>query len=211
MDNSILNNEVHLDGYEKIRKDRYTNGRNGGGVCVYVRNNLNYRIRNDLMHENLEFLIIEISKPRSKPFLVGTWYIPPNSQRELLNLFEDSIERIDTENSELYLLGDLNCNLFSHDHDTNTSDVVHIMDLYDLTQLITEPTRITPVSQTLIDLCITNYPEKISASGVLTLGISDHSLIYIVRKSAHPKLTTKIIKRKNLEKEHFKIFLFFTC
>ena len=56
--------------------------------------------------------------------------------------------------------------------------------------------------QTLIDLCITNYPEKISASGVLPLGISDHSLIYIVRKSAYPKLTTKIIKRRNFK--HFK-------
>ena len=89
MDNSILNNEVHLDGYEIIRKDRYTNDRNGGGVCIYVRNNLIYRIRNDLMNENLEFLMIEISKPRSKPFLVGTWYRPPNSQRKLLNLFED--------------------------------------------------------------------------------------------------------------------------
>ena len=93
-----------------------------------------------------------------------------------------SIERNDTENSELYSLGDLNCNLLSHDHDTNTYDLVDILDLYDLTQLITEPTRITPVSQTLIDLCITNYPEKISASGVLPLGISDHSLIYMPKK-----------------------------
>ena len=118
LDNSILNNEVHLDGYEIIRKDRYTNGRNGGGVCIYVHNNLNYRIRNDLMNENLEFLMIEISKLRSKPFQLGTWYRLPNSQRKLLNLFEDSIERIDTENSELYLLGD--CNLLSHDHDTNS-------------------------------------------------------------------------------------------
>ena len=49
------------------------------------------------MNENLEFLMTEISKPRSKPFLVGTWYRPPKSQRELLNLFEDSIERIDIE------------------------------------------------------------------------------------------------------------------
>ena len=64
-----------------------------GRVCIYIRNSLNYRIRNDLMNDNLEFLIIEVSKPRSKPFLVGTWYRPPNSSRDLLNLFEDTIER----------------------------------------------------------------------------------------------------------------------
>ena len=39
---------------------------------IYIRNSLNYRIRNDLMNDTLELLIIEISKPRSKPFLVGT-------------------------------------------------------------------------------------------------------------------------------------------
>ena len=71
----------------------------------------------------------------------------------------------DTEDSELYLLGDINCNLLSQDFDTHTSDLVNILDIYDPTQLITEPTRITPVSQTLIDLCITNYPEKLVLLG----------------------------------------------
>ena len=109
---------------------------------------------------------------------------------------EETIERIDAEDSELYLLGDINCNLLSLDFDTHTSDLVNILDIYDLTQLITEPTRITPVSQTLIDLCITNYPEKISTFGVLPLGISDHSLVYIVRKSTYPKTTAKTIKEE---------------
>ena len=96
------------------------------------------------------------------------WYRPPNSSRDLLNLFED-IERIDAEDSELYLVGtDINCNLLLQDYDnTYTSDLVNIFDIYDLTQMITEPTRITPVSQTLIDLCITNHPEKNCTSGVL--------------------------------------------
>ena len=194
-DTTILNNEIHLSGYEIIRKDRYVNGRNGGGVCIYIHNSLNYHIRNDLMNDNLEILIIEISKPRSKPFLVGTWYRPPNSSRDLMNLFENTIERIDAENCELYLVGDINCNLLSQDYDTYTSDLVNIFEIYDLTQMITEPTRITPVSQTLIDLCITNYPEKISSSGVLPLGISDHSLIYIVRKISYPKTAAKTIRR----------------
>ena len=201
LDTTILNNEIHLSGYEIIRKDRYVNGRSGGGVCIYIHYSLNYHIRNDLMKDNLEFLIIEISKPRSKPFLVGTWYRPPNSSRELLNFFENTIESIDAENSELYLVGDIKCNLLSQDYDTYTSDLVNIFDIYDLTQMITEPTRITPVSQTLIDLCITNYPEKISSSGVFPLGISDHSLIYIVRKIAYPKTAAKTIRRNF---KHFK-------
>ena len=56
------------------------------------------------MNDNREFLIIEISKPRSKPFLVGTWYRPPNSSRDLLNLFENTIERIDEKKIPNYTL-----------------------------------------------------------------------------------------------------------
>ena len=75
----VDNNEVHLQGFQIIRKDRKTNRRNGGGVCIYVRSNLNYIIRDDLSSDNLECLIIEITNPHSKPFLVGTWYRPPDS------------------------------------------------------------------------------------------------------------------------------------
>ena len=74
LDSTVHNNEVYLPGFELVRKDRKMNGRNGGGVCIYLRTNLNFRIRNDLKNDELECLFVEISKPRSTPFLVGTWY-----------------------------------------------------------------------------------------------------------------------------------------
>ena len=49
------------------------NGRHGGGVCIFIKNNLNFRIREDLSKDNLEFLAIEVCKPHSRPFLVATW------------------------------------------------------------------------------------------------------------------------------------------
>ena len=76
LDSTVRDNEVYIPGFEIVRKDRKINGRNGGGVCTYVRTNLNYRIRNDLNNDLLECLFVEISKPRSTPFLVGTWYDP---------------------------------------------------------------------------------------------------------------------------------------
>ena len=62
-----------------IRRDRPLNGRNGGGVCFYVRSNINCIVRADLVSDQLENLSIEIIKPRSKPLIVATWYRPPNS------------------------------------------------------------------------------------------------------------------------------------
>ena len=40
--------------------------------------------------------------------------------------------------------------------------------------MVLEPTRITEHSRTLIDLILTNYPERISECGVLPSEISDH-------------------------------------
>ena len=34
----------------------------------------------------------------------------------------------------------------------------------------------------MLDVCITSTPEKIISSGVIHLGISDHSIIYAIRK-----------------------------
>ena len=53
----------------------------------------------------------------------------------------------------------------------------NILDIFDCRQLITEPTRITLDSQTLIDLCITNPADKITASGAFSLGVNDHPVV----------------------------------
>ena len=56
-----------------------------------------------------------------------------------------------------------------------------------LEQLITRPTRVTDQSATLIDYILTNSPDKVSQSGVIDLGLSDHDLIYCTRKTSLPK------------------------
>ena len=49
-------------------------------------------------------------------------------------------------------------------------------------QLINEPTRITKDSDTLINLIATNNPQYISDSGVISTSLSDHEMVYCVRK-----------------------------
>ena len=56
--------------------------------------------------------------------------------------------------------------------------------------MISEPTRITSTSRTLIDLCITNSPEKVVNSGVVHLGISDHSLVFMTIKIRYERVGT---------------------
>ena len=111
------------------------------------------QFRNDLNNDHLECLFVKISNPRSTPFLVGTWYWPPSSPPNLFSEFEKVIA-FDVENKELYLLGDINCNLLPEANTYNSSYLTNIFDIYGLSQLITEPTRVTPVSKTLTDFYV---------------------------------------------------------
>ena len=45
---------------------------------------------------------IEIRKPRSKPFLIATWYRPPNSSTEIFSHFESFVGKLDAENVEFH-------------------------------------------------------------------------------------------------------------
>ena len=41
---TVKDGEVHPPGYDVVRKDCESNGRNGGGVCIYVRSNINFQL-----------------------------------------------------------------------------------------------------------------------------------------------------------------------
>ena len=186
-------------GFEVVRRDRPVNGRCGGGVCIYLRNNINYHIRLDLSDNQLECLVIEITRPHSRPFLVSTWYRPPSSSQDIFSRFEILVDKIDSENNDFYLLGDLNCDMLHNRSNYHiSSNLTNIFDIYGLSQMISEPTRITSTSRTLIDLCITNSPEKIVNSGVVHLGISDHSQVFMTIKVRYERVGThRIIETRD--------------
>ena len=81
------------------------------GVCMYLRNNINYQICDDLCDGQLECVVIEIIRPHSRPFFVSTWYKPPNSAQDVFRQFESLVDKVDSELKDFYRLGDLNCNI----------------------------------------------------------------------------------------------------
>ena len=60
-------------------------------------------------------------------------------------------------------------------------------------QVIEFPTRVTETSSSLIDLVLTNGPSNVCESNVLPVGLTDHGLVYIVRKLNRPKLQPRIV------------------
>ena len=78
-------------------------------------------------------------------------------------------------------------------------NLCQLFSAYQLTQLIKSPTRITEHSSTLIDLALVTYTEKIIESGVVQCSISDHSLIFLIRRARKPRKTFKNIQFRNFK------------
>ena len=138
-------------------------------------------------------MIVEITKPRSKSILVSTWYRPPDSPVSLFNEFETMIGALDAENLEFFLLGDLNVDFTPSIKSSNKSTLAELFDIYGLSQIIEEPTRITEKSSTMIDLCLTNTLSTVVDSGVIHLSISDHWMVYIVRKAHYFQTGIRVV------------------
>jgi len=103
LDESIKSSELHVPGYEFIRRDR---NKHGGGESFYIKSSNSFIVRSDLNVINLKNLTIEIRKPSSKPFLVTTWYRPPCSPTDLFSSYESFKGNLDSLDLEYYLLGD---------------------------------------------------------------------------------------------------------
>ena len=180
LDSTVIDGLVLVTGYHIERNDRKYNC--GGGVALYIRNNINYVVRKDIVPPNLEIQAVEISKPKVKPFVIVTWYRPPDSKVELFAEFEQFLEAVDSEEKEILLAGDINIDLAVTSSDHYASSIKFLYNSYQFSQLITDYTRVTNNSMTLIDHFITNEPQNISVSGVIPTAISDHYLVYGVRK-----------------------------
>ena len=102
LDSSVTNTEIDIEGYNVIRKDR---NRNGGGVCVYIRDDLAFSARSDLQTED-ETLWFELLLPKTMPIIKGTCYRPPK-QEDFLDNFENILSKLRSD-CETIILGDFN-------------------------------------------------------------------------------------------------------
>ena len=69
-----------------------------------------------------------------------------------------------------------------------------MLNTFSLAQMITDATRITASTSTVIDHFLTNLKSKITSSGVMNCSFSDHCLIYAVRGSQAKLSTNPVVK-----------------
>ena len=93
-------------------------------------------------------------------------------------------------------MGDFNLDISKS---CNANKINKLSNHSNLQQLINDYTRITENTKSKLDLAFVSKADKISSSGVHSLGLSDHSMIYIVRKNKKVKVPPKFIKSRSFK------------
>ena len=146
--------------YPPFRRDRPD--RRGGGVMVYIKENIYCVHRPDLNVGDLECIWLEL-KIENKKYLYGTFYIPPASSQQTWDDFELSLELALNTNYSIIVTGDFNMNqLIDHSGDK----IGILMSQFSLHQLICDPTYITEHSSSILDLILVDNPQCITYSVV---------------------------------------------
>ena len=136
-----------MSGYNFEKRNRSVG--KGGGVAIYIKDNINYIRRTDLENNKLENIVIEIIINKSKNVLITTYYRPPNTSKYLTTNynehFEESLSLYCSESKEIILLGDLNVDYLKP---RDNKEIKAILQQKGFTQIIKEATRITKDSKT---------------------------------------------------------------
>ena len=91
------------------------------------------------------------------------------------------------------------CNTMIAEENFDNLRLTEILNLFQLEQVITDPTRVTSTHESLLDIFATSIPDKLLNSGVLHIGIRDHSLVFACFKIAVPKQNTKYFESRNFK------------
>ena len=164
--------EVSIASYHLFRRDR---SRHGGGVCLHVRESLS--VVSTLYDDKLELVWVRVQCNRGL-MLLGVHYRPPGSDPSL-RLLEDTLFSVNPARDHMLLVGDFNIYLLKR-VSQGTADIVGLMSGFGIHQLVTEPTRVSDTSTTLIDhVYMSSNSPNVSCRVLLPLGSSDHCCISV--------------------------------
>ena len=162
-----------------------------GGVCIYLKNSINYRIL-DLFGNSdiwdgqfIEVNVSNFSENHTKKVVIGNIYRPPRNNIDNLKTFVNDIDlvlnKIQNLRSEAVVMGDFNIDLLKINDKEIANDHFETFLSNGFIPKITFPTRKTNQSSTLIDNAFvklsTNYSK--TTAGILKHCLSDHHPYFI--------------------------------
>ena len=125
------------------------------GLESFLKNGLNYKLRDDLQNSHIESVWLELFVFKTKSILFGCYYRPPESSKyfsdDLDQLITEQLETVNCLNKGVIIMGDFDINYLSNAANINVKKAFNNLGL---TQIIRTATRITEDSSTSIDLSL---------------------------------------------------------
>lgn len=193
LNDNLPSDYFSIPNYRVFRHDRHTRG---GGVCIYARDIFDCKIVMDDFATTIgaEYLWLQIKTFR-QIFLLGVVYrVSTCPMNNFIQNLEDILSFVLPQYDIVALLGDVNV-----DH-TYDNIVAQTMQNYNFSQLISEPTRITKTSSTIIDIIYINKSDFVGHAGTINTDlISDHRAVFCELNLSVPKAIPKIITYRNFK------------
>jgi hypothetical protein len=185
---------LKIDGYNLVRKDRLE--KRGGGVCMYIRDCLQYCIlktSRDVFDNKPEFIILEIIINKIK-MLCSVVYRRPRG--ESINCFINEISTLLPKYEHCCICGDINMDFNSSS--SNIEKFKNTLRDFNLTVLPIPNTHVTSTSQTTLDIFIVPSDITFNSFGKICVpDLSSHSLIYAVYPIDFDVPKEKVIKTRD--------------
>ena len=176
-------------------------------MAIFTKNT-NAIERIDLKIQNKEFegVWVEINNTGTKNTIVGCLYRHPhyNNTESFLDYVGNCLMQLNKENKEVYITGDFNLDLLRYETNPKIKEFYNLMPSNSFLPLITQPTRLTENTQTLIDNIFTNTFVYDNYSGNILIEFADHltqfATIVKQRQSTKKEVRYKLDQTKFDEK-----------
>ena len=174
---------LKIDGYQFIHKPKSVSQH--GGVGFYINDALDFTILSTVVNDDLcdslfvEFIIKLPCTYQTYKIILGNIYRPPRQSVENYSAFITSLEQTleSFENiNNVILVGDFNIDLLKIRQNEHANSFFETLLSNGYIPTITQPTRITDYSKTLIDNCFIKCFDNspVTNSAILLQNISDH-------------------------------------
>ncbi len=185
-----------------------------GGIGLFIRDNKDYKIREDLsvfIPHIFESLFVEIINKSSRNIIVGVVYRPNTEPHADLDIFQsnmfDIMSIITRDQLQCTILGDMNVNLFNFETHPKTGNYLEGLFSNGFLPIIVKPTRITNSTATLLDHIYTNSITSTGHSGIIITDVADHfGTFYLVNSTKTNNSSRNKIRKRTFSDNNIELF-----
>ena len=198
-------------------EQEYRSKKRGGGVCLYLHNSLQYKVRNNIKlgndSESINSIFVEIENGTTGTnynLIIGCVYRPPwVSLNDFNVLLTTMLESLRIHNKTIFVLGDFNADLsLKAEMNDAVEDFKNIFSTHHMFPLINSPTREVKSSKTIIDNIFCNIPDALDIYeiGIIRSYISDHHAIFCIMNNTVNQANKQYVTKRNYCDKHIAQF-----